>query len=126
MGGGTLHGAFEGTQGSRSGAAIQKGLQDKHIEGTRNYKQEIKKGGHPGVLTGDAETLLRDGAGKGHKEGKNKETVDYGKVIGKFYDTKTEKYYETTRATIHYDSKNRAHIVPARPIEMLRKQKEKR
>ena len=45
----------------------------------------------------------------------NKETVDFGKIIGKYCDTKTGKYYETTRGIIHYDDKGNAHIVPARP-----------
>ncbi len=44
-----------------------------------------------------------------------KESVDFGRVIGKYYDKETGKYYETTRGTIHYDSKGNAHIVPARP-----------
>jgi hypothetical protein len=57
--------------------------------------------------------------------GKNKRTVDYGKVIGKHYDLETKKYYDTTRATIHFDSENKAWIVPARPKEMLPKQGEK-
>ena len=44
----------------------------------------------------------------------NKQSVDYGRVIGKYYDRGTGNY-DTTRATIHYDSKGNAHIVPARP-----------
>lgn len=44
-----------------------------------------------------------------------KESVDFGRVIGKYYHEKTGRYYETTRGTIHYDSKRNAHIVPARP-----------
>jgi hypothetical protein len=141
MGGpGILHGAFEGTQGghsvhegkqdaqstegkqtARPSTTIQKGLQDKHIAGTKNYKQEIAKGEHPSVLTGDAGTLLTEGVGKGHKQGDTKEVIDYGRVIGKFYDLDTKKYYDTTRATIHFDSKNKAHIVPAKPKEFLKK-----
>ena len=91
---------------------------NKHIAGTKNYKQEIANGNKPSVLTGDTSTLLKDGAGKGLKRGDHKEVVDYGKVIGKYYDRKTKKYYDTTRATIHYDSKNNAHIVPAIPKEL--------
>ena len=47
--------------------------------------------------------------------GSTKEVVDYGRIIGKYYHEKTGKYYDTTRATIHYDSKGNAHIVPAAP-----------
>jgi len=114
MGGGTLNGAFDGTRGS---AAIHQGKQDKHIAGSANYKQEIAAGRHPSILTADAGVLLAEGVGNGHKPNPNKEVVDYGKVIGKFYDKSTKQFYETTRATIHYDSKSKAHIVPAKPVD---------
>jgi len=98
---------------------IHKDRQDKHIEGTKNYKQQINNGKHPSILKEDPDKLLKEGMGKGENLGKNKEVVDYGKVIGKYYDIKDNKYYDTTRATIHYDSKGNAHIVPAKPNWLL-------
>ena len=44
-----------------------------------------------------------------------KESVDFGRIIGKYCDEETGKYYDTTRANIHYDKKGNAHIVPSRP-----------
>ncbi|MDR2939727.1 MAG: hypothetical protein LBV08_05330, partial [Clostridiales bacterium] len=92
------------------------GKQDKHIEGSRNYNQQVSNGKKPSILKENPDTLLKEGVGKGYSTGQNKESVDFGRVIGKYYDSQTEKYYDTTRATIHYDSKDNAHIVPARPV----------
>lgn len=60
--------------------------------------------------------MLKEGAGKGIIMTPTKEAVDFGKSIGKFYDTNTGQYYDTTRGLIHYDSRGNAHIVPAAPI----------
>ena len=94
---------------------INKDKQDKHIQGIKNYDQQIANQKTPSILTEDPEQLLREGAGKGKVVGPNKEVVDFGRIIGKFYDEETGKYYDTTRGTIHYDQKGGAHIVPARP-----------
>ena len=107
-------GGFGNTRGSRANSKIHKGRQDKHIPGTNNFKQQKANGKNPSILTENPNKLLREGTGKGTNYG-NKEVVDYGRVIGKFYDTKSGQYYDTTRATIHYDSKGNAHIVPAAP-----------
>ena len=116
MGGGAgAGGGFGNTSGDRSNAKIHKGRQDKHIKGTNNYKQQIANGKKPSILTADPNKLLREGAGKGRMTTPTKETVDFGKVIGKYFDRESKKYYNTTRATIHYDSRGNAHIVPARP-----------
>ncbi len=109
------HGGFGGTKGSKGNYTIHKGRQDKHIQGSNNYKQQVANGKTPSILTENSSKLLKEGAGKGYSAGKNKEVVDYGRVIGKFYDLKTQKYYDTTRATIHYDEHGNAHIVPAKP-----------
>ena len=114
MGGGT-GGNFRNTKGGRSNARIHQGRQDKHIKGTNNYKRQRENGKHPSVLTSNPGKLLKDAVGKGKSYGNNKVVVDYGQKIGKYYDIKTSKYYDTTRATIHYDSKGNAHIVPAKP-----------
>ncbi|MBO4897794.1 MAG: transposase [Clostridia bacterium] len=90
------------------------GRQNKHIEGTSNYKRQKANGKKPSILTDNPNKMLLEGAGKGTNYG-NKEVIDYGRVVGKFYDTKSNQYYDTTRATIHYDTKGNAHIVPAAP-----------
>ena len=108
-------GNFGNTKGGRSNAKIHKGRQDKHIKGTNNYNQQIANGKKPSILTKSPNKLLKQGAGKGRTITPTKESVDFGKGIGKYYDKETGKYYDTSRATIHYDSKGNAHIVPARP-----------
>nr|WP_225321692.1 polymorphic toxin type 50 domain-containing protein [Psychrobacillus sp. AK 1817] len=44
-----------------------------------------------------AQELLDKFAGKGTTVTKNKERVDFGKPIGKYYDTVTGQYIETNR-----------------------------
>ena len=114
MGAGT-GGNFGRTKGSHSNAKIHQGRQDKHIPGTNNYNQQKANGKHPSILTSDPNKLLKEGAGKGRMITPTKESVNYESTIGKYYSEKYEKYYDTTRATIHYDSNGNAHIVPARP-----------
>ncbi|MGB8022041.1 MAG: polymorphic toxin type 50 domain-containing protein [Candidatus Nanopelagicales bacterium] len=53
-------------------------------------------------------------AGTGRREGKNKEVVDFGSIIGLFRATPSGPGVPTTVGTIHY-SKTGAHVVPARP-----------
>ncbi|WP_160126281.1 polymorphic toxin type 50 domain-containing protein [Listeria monocytogenes] len=48
-------------------------------------------------------------AGTGQKIGPTKERVDFGKVIGKYYDEATGTYTVTTKGIIHYNSKAQAH-----------------
>nr|WP_238535197.1 polymorphic toxin type 50 domain-containing protein [Fictibacillus macauensis] len=53
-----------------------------------------------------AQELLDKFAGKGQLLRKgNKERVDFGKPIGKYYDRDTSEYLETTRGMIHYGEK---------------------
>ena len=108
-------GNFGKTQGSRANSKIHQGRQDKHIKGTNNYNQQRANGKNPSILTGNPNKLLKEGVGKGRMITPTKESIDYGRVIGKYYSEKHGKYYDTTRATIHYDSKGNAHIVPAKP-----------
>ena len=114
MGGG-IGGNFGNTKGSRSNSQIHKGRQDKHIKGTNNYNQQIANGKNPSILTVNPNELLKDGAGKGRMITPTKESVDFGKNIGKYYSEKYGRYYDTTKGTIHYDDKGNAHIVPAKP-----------
>lgn len=113
--GGSARGNFGNTKGKFADYKIHQDRQNKHIEGTKNYKQQIANGKKPSILTENANKLLKEGMGKGKMTTPNKETVDFGKIIGKYCDPKTGKYYETTRGIIHYDDKGNAHIVPARP-----------
>lgn len=62
-----------------------------------------------------AQQLINKYAGTGTWIGKNKERVDFGKVIGSYIDA-TGKIIKTTVGIIHY-SKTGAHIVPAAPIK---------
>ena len=112
-------GNFGNTRGSRANSKIHEGRQNKHIKGTNNYKQQKENGKNPSILTENPNKLLKEGVGKGRRYG-NKEVVDYGKTIGKYYDKTTGRYYDTSRATIHYDSKGNAHIVPAMPSWMMK------
>lgn len=116
MGGGGGKGWFDGTKGSRK-PQVRQGLQNKHVKGTNNYKQEIAKGNHPSILEADPQQLLDSFAGKGVKPTaeSNKEWVDFGLVIGQYYNTTTKQYVDTTKGFIHYDSRGQAHIVPSNP-----------
>lgn len=99
---------------------VKPGAQEKHIPDAPNYKQEVANGRpNKSIFNGDnktAQELLDKFAGKGTKIGEHKERVDFGQVIGKYYDKDTGKYVETTRGLIHY-SKNGAHIVPSEPLK---------
>lgn len=119
MGAGS-RGNFGNTKGSRANSKIHDGRQNKHIEGTNNFKQQKANGKNPSILTENPNKLLKEGAGKGISRGRNKEVIDYGKIIGKYYDRETGRYYNTSRATIHYDNNGNAHIVPAMPGPMMK------
>ena len=92
MGGGGGKGWFGGTAGSKK-AQVQQGLQDKHVKGTNNHKREIAKGNHPSILEADPQKLLDSFAGKGVRLEKNpsRERVNFGRIIGKYYDAKSER-----------------------------------
>lgn len=64
----------------------------------------------------DARKILKEYSGKGTKiNGGQKEIIDTkGKYRG-IYKDQTGKSMPTSRFTIHYDSKGRAHIIPAHP-----------
>ncbi|MDE1367663.1 T7SS effector LXG polymorphic toxin [Bacillus licheniformis] len=99
-------------------AKVKPGAQEKHIPGTPNYKQEVANGKNKSIFNGDnkkAQELLDKYAGTGTiLKNENRERVNFGQVIGKYYNKKTDKYEDTTNGIIHY-SKNGAHIVPSRP-----------
>ncbi|WP_448012053.1 T7SS effector LXG polymorphic toxin [Bacillus pumilus] len=96
---------------------VKPGAQEKHIPDAPNYKQEVANGKTKSIFYGDnkkAQELLDKFAGKGDMFTKNRERINFGQVIGKYYDHKSNTYVETTNGLIHY-GKDGAHIVPARP-----------
>ncbi|MEI4803833.1 polymorphic toxin type 50 domain-containing protein [Bacillus sp. FJAT-51639] len=98
---------------------VKAGAQEKHIPNTPNYKQEVANGKNKSIFYGDnktAQELLDKFAGKGQLLKNGRERVDFGKPIGKYYDSDTGQYLETTRGLIHY-GKDGAHIVPSEPLK---------
>ena len=105
----------DGEAGGTGTVKVNVGQQEKHITGTNNYNQGVNRGINRSILSEDAQGLLDEFAGKGQKIGTNKERVNFGKVIGQYYDASIGKYVDTTNGIIHYDANGTAHIVPARP-----------
>ncbi|MCL2611333.1 MAG: polymorphic toxin type 50 domain-containing protein [Defluviitaleaceae bacterium] len=101
---------------------IHQGQQDKHIEGTKNYNQQIANGKQPSILREDPATLLEESLNMEGVYHPPKAVFDFERVIGEFWDVTTESFHETTRATIHYNSKGQVHIVPAKPNELLNRE----
>lgn len=98
---------------------LRVGHQEKHIPGSKNFILEYKKGNYKSEIDGsiqEIQQLLNDFATKGTPLNNNKERVDFGKKIGKYYNEDDKKYYDTTVGIIHYAKKG-AHIVPARPLK---------
>ena len=111
--------AKEGTgKPNPNNVKVSQGHQDKHIPGTNNYKQSVANGQNRSILNKNPQQLLDGHAGTGTSMGANKEWVDFGKVIGQYYDTSTGTYVDTTKGIIHYNSKGGAHIVPSNPKGM--------
>lgn len=87
---------------------IHAGKQGKHIVGHSNFIVGRS------ILSADANALLKSHAGKGTMINEYKERVNFGKIIGEYYNDTTKHYYPTTKGIIHY-SKTGAHIVPSAP-----------
>lgn len=98
-------------------AKINVGQQNKHIPGTNEYKISVNNGHNKSIMFGtmdDIQELLREYSGNGTPINVSKERVDFGKVIGQYYDFETNQLLDTTVGIIHYGNKG-AHVVPARP-----------
>ncbi|ENN8378985.1 hemagglutinin repeat-containing protein, partial [Providencia rettgeri] len=118
-------GSNNGTQSSGNSSnqlTINKGQQNKHIEGTNEHKISLNANQNKSIITVPPETLLPN-LGKGEQVGKipvgqpgSKERINYGKVIGNYTDPETGKSQPTTNGIVHY-GKNGVHIVPSRPSE---------
>ena len=50
----------------------------------------------------DIQELLTEFSGKGTPINANKERVDFGRIIGQFYNTETNQLLDTTMGIIHY------------------------
>lgn len=93
------------------------GAQNKHILGTKNYKQEIEQGREPSILTADAKDLIKRYAGKGVPvmTRKNKwaqcESFTHTEYIGIYKNNKFGSSHKTHKGRMHY-SNNGIHIVP--------------
>ncbi len=99
----------------KSHVKVNQGQQDKHIPGTNNYKVELQKGQNRSILEANPQELLDNYAGKGVRLSESRERVNFGKIIGQYYDRATNTYIPTTNGIIHYKANGTAHIVPAKP-----------
>lgn len=114
---------------------LHKGNQDKHIEGTNNYKQERAAGRNPSILTADPVKLFESYSRHGEldfniKDKWTKKAYIYevaasSDIIG-VYINNFSKISEPTRVfSIHYSNKG-YHIVPENPRwEKMNGQKDK-
>ena len=98
---------------------IDNGKQGKHIDGHNNYKTQKTNGKNPSLLETDGQKLLDDVHAGNFKKveviSDTKTRVEFDYPIGKYIDPKTGEAVETTVGIVH-NSKNGAHIVPARPV----------
>ncbi len=90
--------------------------QNKHVPTARNFLDGRSELYHP-----NPSELLKKYAGTGKKvnntpgEANYKEIVDFGEIIGLWKNKDGSQSALTSRGTIIYDSKYKAHIVPAKP-----------
>ena len=99
---------------------INPGRQDKHIQGTNNYNQELKQGRYKSYLLKDVDPqdLINKYAGTGifqrSRKGKwkNKELISGDEFIGVNIDNITNELKYTNKFYIHYSKKEGTHIVP--------------
>ncbi|MDU7164185.1 MAG: phage minor capsid protein [Anaerococcus vaginalis] len=103
---------------------INPGRQDKHIQDTNNYKQELAKGTHKSYLLDSVnpQELVDKYAGTGELRrvknvGKwiNKEFIEADKDIGYWINSKNGDEVITSRFSISYSKEKGVHIVPAKP-----------
>jgi len=106
-------------KGGKYKLTVNTNKQNRHIEGTKEYKKYVEKletkGLKPGILTADAQELVDKYAGTGkilvQKQGPSKEKITAETVVGKYYDSQTKIFLETNRAIIVY-SKTGTHVYP--------------
>lgn len=103
-----------GGRGAGSGRAyLHYGKQGKHWPWHNNF--QVNKS----ILTidpGTVQKLVEENRSQTHGQ---RETIDFGRIIGQWYDDKTQTFYDTTRGTIHWAKDGGYHLVPAKPNELL-------
>lgn len=100
---------------------ISKGKQNKHIEGTNEFKLHVikleKRGDKPSILTSDPQALVEEYHSKGRiiisggKDSPPKESIKTNEVVGKYYNKKLGEYVDTKSIMIVY-SKTGTHVYP--------------
>ncbi|WP_176465673.1 phage minor capsid protein [Virgibacillus sp. 7505] len=104
---------------------ISKGKQNKHIEGTNEYKMHMLKlgerGSKPSILTEDPEKLVNQYSGTGRIIASSlrnppKEAITAGKIIGQYFDPGSMEYVDTRAFMIVY-SNNGVHLYPKKEDE---------
>lgn len=99
---------------------IRQQLQNRHIEGTKEYQKYLEqlseKNLKPGLITySHPQELVNNYAGKGrtdiYPDGSKKETVITDDVIGKYWNYQKQEYLDTKALKIVY-SKKGTHIYP--------------
>lgn len=106
---------------------IRRQVQNRHIEGTREYQEYQRRVSERGLKPGkmqpdvDIQALVNEFHGKGIYDpnpidNSPREQVNVGRVIGQYWNNREDKFIDTTWIEIVY-SKNGVHVYPIRPIE---------
>lgn len=105
--------------------SISKGKQNKHIQGTNEFKLHVlkleEKGFKPSILTADPVELVNQYSGTGRiittsLNSPPKEAITASQVIGEYFDPVSKQYIETRSFMIVY-SKNGVHLFPKKEDE---------
>ncbi|MHB1651659.1 MAG: polymorphic toxin type 50 domain-containing protein [Desulfitobacteriaceae bacterium] len=106
---------------SGDGLTINQQKQNRHIEGTKEYNQYVKKLAKddfkPSILTADPQEVIDKYAGTGRqiistKGVQPKEVITLPDIAGKYYNTDRGEYVETNNVTVVY-SKTGSHVYPS-------------
>jgi len=109
-----------GKPNALGGVKIDMNKQNKHIEGTNEYKTSNQNGTQKSIVTVNPDVLVNK-IGTGQQVGNlpvgvagSKERINFGTTIGYYVDAKTGQRLPTTNGIVHYSSTG-AHIVPSAP-----------
>ena len=114
--------------GSPYNLTIRRQVQNRHISGTKEYEQYVEKlevdGMKPSILAHGVEPqqFVRQYHKTGvsapsKRDGRPREIVDAGFIVGQYWDIEEQKYLDTTWAKIVY-SKKGTHVYPIYPEGM--------